>query len=51
MVNSVRTLTQGEKAEIFLGHEAGYWVSRSLLWAVGLNLVFGVLSTMRFRKG
>jgi ABC-2 type transport system permease protein len=51
MVNSVRTLTQGAKAEAFLGHTAGYWIARSLLWSVGLAVVFGAVAVARFRKG
>jgi len=51
MVNAVRTLTQGAQAEAFLGHGAGYWVARSLLWSAGLILVFGALAVARFRKG
>jgi ABC transporter DrrB family efflux protein len=51
MVNSVRTLTQGQAAEKFLGHPASYWVTRSLMWSVALAVVFSLLSVARFRKG
>jgi ABC-2 type transport system permease protein len=51
MVNAVRTLTQGSQAEAFLGHQAGYWVARALLWSAALTLVFGALAVARFRKG
>jgi ABC transporter DrrB family efflux protein len=51
MVNAVRTLTQGAKAEAFIGESASYWITRSLLWSVGIALVFAVVSTARFKKG
>ncbi|MCU1344213.1 MAG: Transport permease protein, partial [Acidimicrobiia bacterium] len=49
--NAVRTLTQGRAAEDFLGHTAGYWVARSLIWSLVLAVVFGMLAVARFRKG
>jgi ABC transporter DrrB family efflux protein len=51
MVNAVRTLTQGAPAEQLLGHTAGYWVARSVLWSIVLVVVFGSLAVARFRKG
>jgi ABC transporter DrrB family efflux protein len=51
MVNSVRTLTQGSATEQLLGHTAGYWIIRSVLWSIALVAVFGSLAVMRFRKG
>jgi ABC-2 type transport system permease protein len=50
MVNAVRTLTQGPAAERVLGHEAGYWVARSLLWSAAMAVVFGILAVARFRR-
>jgi ABC transporter DrrB family efflux protein len=50
MVDAVRTLTQGSAAEALLGHSAEYWVIRSLLWAVGIVLVFAPLATLRYRR-
>jgi ABC transporter DrrB family efflux protein len=51
MVNAVRSLTQGAPAEQLLGHTAGYWVARSVIWSVVIVAVFGTLATARFRKG
>jgi ABC-2 type transport system permease protein len=50
MTNAVRTLTQGEKAERFVGEAANYWITRSLLWSVGIAAVFAVIAIARFRK-
>jgi ABC transporter DrrB family efflux protein len=51
MVNAVRTLTQGAPAEALLGHPAGYFVARSLLWSVALVAVFAPLAIARYRRG
>lgn len=51
MVDAVRTLTQGESVERTLGHEASYYVIRSLIWAVVLVLVFAPIAVARYRKG
>ena len=51
MVDAVRALTQGPAAEALLGHSAGYYVVRSLLWAVGIVAVFAPLAVARYRRG
>jgi ABC-type multidrug transport system permease subunit len=51
MVNAVRTLTQGPAAEALLGHTAGYYVVKSLLWSVAIVAVFAPLAVARFRRG
>jgi ABC-type multidrug transport system permease subunit len=51
MVNAVRTLTQGQAAEALLGHTAGYYVVKSLLWSVAIVAVFAPLAVARFRRG
>jgi ABC transporter DrrB family efflux protein len=51
MVNSVRALTQGARAEEMLGHTAGYWIARALIWSAVLAVGFGALATARFKKG
>jgi len=51
MVDSVRALTQGPAAEVVLGHSAGYFVVRSLLWAAGAMVVFVPIAMARFRRG
>jgi ABC-2 type transport system permease protein len=51
MVNAVRTLTQGAPAESLLGHPAAYFVTRSLLWSVGLVALFAPLAVAKYRRG
>ena len=51
MVNAVRTLTQGGPAQALLGHPAGYFVVRSLLWSVVLVAVFAPLAVAKYRRG
>jgi ABC transporter DrrB family efflux protein len=51
MVDAVRSLTQGEAAEVLLGHPASYDVGRSLLWTVAIVAVFAPLAVARYRKG
>jgi ABC-2 type transport system permease protein len=51
MVDAVRALSQGPAAEAVLGHGAGYYVIRSLLWAVAIVAVFAPLAVARYRRG
>jgi ABC-2 type transport system permease protein len=51
MVNAVRTLTQGHPAEALLGHPTSYFVVRSLLWSLGLIVVFAPLAVAKYRRG
>jgi ABC-2 type transport system permease protein len=51
MVDAVRTLTQGSAAEVLLGHSAGFYVTRSLLWSAGIIAVFVPLAVARYRRG
>jgi ABC transporter DrrB family efflux protein len=51
MVDAVRVLTQGDAAAALLGHEAGYYVVRSLAWAAAIMAVFVPLAVARFRRG
>jgi ABC-2 type transport system permease protein len=51
MVDAVRVLTQGPAAEAMLGHSAGYYVVRSLLWAAAIVAVFAPVAVARFRRG
>ena len=51
MIESVRTLTQGVKAEALLGHSASYYVIRSLLWSVVIVAIFAAISVKRYREG
>jgi len=52
MVDAVRTLTQGARAEAMLGgHDASYFVIRALLWSVALVAVFAPIAVARYRRG
>jgi len=51
MVDAVRALTQGPAAEALLGHSAGFYVVRSLLWAAGIVAVLVPLAVARYRRG
>lgn len=51
MIDAVRTLTQGDQAEALLGHPAGYFVARSLIWSVVIVLVFAPIAVARYRRG
>jgi ABC-2 type transport system permease protein len=50
MVGSVRALFLGDEAESVLGHSAGWFAIRSLLWSVAIVAVFLPLCTRRFAK-
>jgi ABC transporter DrrB family efflux protein len=50
MVDAVRALTQGPAAEAVLGHPAGSFVTRSLLWAAAIVVVFAPLAVARYRS-
>jgi len=51
MVDAVRALALGTDAQAVLGHSASFYVTRSLLWAAGLVVVFAPLAVARYRKG
>jgi ABC-2 type transport system permease protein len=51
MVDAVRTLTQGPAAAALLGHGAGFYVVRSLLWAAAIVAVFVPVAVARYRRG
>jgi ABC transporter DrrB family efflux protein len=51
MVDAVRALTLGPSAEALLGHPAGYFVTRALLWALAILVVFAPLAIARYRRG
>ncbi len=50
MTNAVRSLTQGAPMEQVLGHPASYYISRSLLWVVGILVVFVPLTVWRYAR-
>ena len=51
MVDAVRSLTGGPRAEDLLGHPAGYFVARSLIWSAAIVLLFGGIAIARYRRG
>jgi ABC-2 type transport system permease protein len=50
MANAIRALALGDHAHQFLGHDAGYFVVRSLIWAAGIMVVFFALAIVSFRR-
>ena len=51
MVDSVRALTLGSGAQAALGHPAGYFVVRALIWSAAFVVAFAPLAVARYRKG
>jgi ABC-2 type transport system permease protein len=51
MVDAVRALTQGAAAESLLGHSAGFFVARALLWSGAIIAIFAPLAALRYRRG
>ncbi len=51
MVDAVRALTLGPDAEALLGHPAGYFVTRSLIWAAAIVAVSLPLAVAKYRRG
>ena len=50
MVGSVRALALGDQAEAVLGHSAGWFAVRALLWSAVIVAVFLPLATRRFAR-
>lgn len=50
MADSVRALTLGDRAVAVLGHGAGYFTVRALIWAVGILVVFFGSAVAVFRR-
>jgi ABC-2 type transport system permease protein len=51
IVNATRAYSLGDKAEAVLGHSAGYFASRTLLWCTLFIVVFAPLAARRYRHG
>jgi ABC transporter DrrB family efflux protein len=51
MVDAVRALTLGAHAHVVLGHAAGYFVTRALMWTVGILAVAFPLAAAKYRRG
>lgn len=50
MVDAVRALSEGGAAEALIGHSAGYLVTGSLLWSLGLVVVFAPLAALKYSR-
>jgi ABC-2 type transport system permease protein len=50
MVNAVRGLAGGPRAEALLAHSTAYYVRLSLLWTAAIVIVFGLVAAVRFSR-
>ena len=50
MVSSIRALSLGDDADAALGHGAGWFAVRALIWCVVIVAVFAPLATRRFAR-
>jgi ABC-2 type transport system permease protein len=51
MVDSVRALTLGPHAHALLGHPAGYFVIRALIWALAIIAISLPIAVAKYRRG
>jgi hypothetical protein len=51
LVDAVRALTLGSRADVLLGHPASYYVARALRWAAAILIVSAPLAVARYRRG
>jgi ABC transporter DrrB family efflux protein len=51
MVDPMRTLVGGDRAEQLLGHSASFFIVRSLTWSAVIVVVFGSIAVARYRCG
>jgi ABC-2 type transport system permease protein len=51
MVDSVRALTLGPHAHQLLGHPTSYFVTRALIWTVGIIVVSLPIAVYKYRRG
>jgi ABC-2 type transport system permease protein len=51
MVDAVRALTLGSRAQAELGHPPSYYVARSLVWAAAILAVSAPLAVASYRRG
>ena len=50
IINGVRSAMQGGTDVVGIGHTTAYWFGLSIVWCLGILLVFGALATRRFSK-
>jgi len=51
LVNATRGFTLGHRSELVLGHSAGFFALRAVLWCIAIAVVFAPLAARRFSKG
>jgi len=51
LVNATRAFSLGDRATQILGHPAGYFAVRSLLWSAFFVLVFAPIAARRYQRG
>ena len=51
MVDAVRALTLGSRAQVELGHPSSYYITRALAWAAAILVVSVPLAVARYRRG
>jgi ABC-2 type transport system permease protein len=51
MVDAVRALTLGSRAEVELGHPSSYYVARALVWTAAILAAAVPLAVARYRRG
>jgi ABC-2 type transport system permease protein len=51
MVDTIRALTLGPKAQSILGHPAGHYLAPSLIWTAAILAVCAPLAIARYRRG
>jgi len=51
MVDAVRGLTLGSRAQIELGHPSSYYIARSLIWATAIFAVSVPLAVAKYQRG
>ena len=51
VVNATRAFSLGDDAQSVLGHSAGYFATRSLLWCALFVVVFAPLAARRYQRG
>ncbi len=50
IINGVRSAMQGGTEVVGIGHTTAYWFGLSIVWCLGILVVFGALATARFSK-
>ena len=51
MVDTIRALTLGSRAQTILGHSAGHYLAPSLIWTAAILAVCIPLAVARYRRG